>query len=493
MELKDFIKFGECSKSNIQISNIKCNSSNINFGDMFVGLTGKTFDGSQFIPCAIENGATVILTYSPDHDPSIPSLDYYTCLKDGTFFIFAKNPRYLLSKIAANFYSNNLDLIAVITGTNGKTSTADFLRQIWSTKISVPTKRIPASIGTIGVFVDRCKLLRSSNLTCPEPITLNNILCDLEKSHNVTHVVLEASSHGLDQFRIDGLKISIAGFTNFSHDHLDYHGTLQNYWNAKKRLFSQLIDKKTVAVLNADDNKHFEIETICKTRGIKYLSYGLNGKDIKIIEHKFLNNSQLLKVNFCGKVTNIQLPIVGDFQVCNSMCAAGMAYTSGMQINDIVDALEKLSPVIGRMEKILDNIYVDYAHTPDGLQCAIESLRKHSDGKIIVVFGCGGDRDTSKRKTMGEIAQKYADIAIITDDNPRNENSQNIREMILKGCNNALEIPDRHEAIFHGMKIMKNNDILLVAGKGHENYQQIGDTYVKFSDKDVIIEMQKKL
>ena len=301
---------------------------------------------------------------------------------------------------------------------------------------------------------------------------------------------MEASSHGLDQHRVDNIKFSVCAFTNFTQDHLDYHKTFENYWIAKERLFSKL--GGDFFVVNSDDTMSEKIIKIAREKNIKCISYGKKSEQIKLISVCEIDQYQRVKISFFGREIEFDLSLAGDFQVYNSLCALGVCYATGISIEAICDSLKKLKPINGRLELISQhngaNIYIDYAHTPDALKNAILSLRKHTKNKLITVFGCGGDRDKDKRQLMGKIAKEFADFVIVTDDNPRGESPDRIRKMILKGCPEAKEIGDRKEAIKFAVNHLQAGDILLVAGKGHEDYQILAEGKVHFSDKEIILD-----
>ena len=310
---------------------------------------------------------------------------------------------------------------------------------------------------------------------------------------NFTHIAIEASSHGLSQHRLDWIPFKTVGFTNFSRDHLDYYGTLSAYFNAKKRLLSEVIDPNSVAVLNIDIPEYDQLLNICKERKIRVITYGKKGGDIHWLDIK--NNK--LKINILGAIEEIEFPLCGEFQKYNASCAAGMASVAGINSSIIANSLSHLRPVNGRLEKIItlnqtNNIYIDYAHTPDALKNVLVELRRYCKNRIILVFGCGGDRDVGKRQSMGQIADEFADLVIVTDDNPRNEIASNIRKEIMLGAKNAIEIEDRRTAISHAISVLQDNDCILIAGKGHENYQIIGTTRIHYSDKETILGITQK-
>jgi UDP-N-acetylmuramoyl-L-alanyl-D-glutamate--2,6-diaminopimelate ligase len=302
---------------------------------------------------------------------------------------------------------------------------------------------------------------------------------------------METTSQGIEQHRVDEIPFNQCAFTNFSQDHLDYHKTFENYWNAKARLFSELARQDSVFVVNSDDKFSEKIYDIAKTRGIKCVSYGYNSKDVKIIDVNQKELHQYVKISFLGTECAFLLPLQGDFQVYNSLCAATIGYFSGLSIEKITEGLENLQPINGRLELAAEfrsaRIYIDYAHTPDALQNAISSLRNYTKNRIITVFGCGGNRDQQKRILMGQVAKKFSDVVVVTDDNPRDEDPGQIRKMILEGCPNAIEIENRKTAIEFAIKMLSDGDTLLVAGKGHETYQLIGKDLIDSSDREIIL------
>lgn len=397
---------------------------------------------------------------------------------NGITFITVPNIRIELARICAEFETHNFENIVAITGTNGKSSTANICSQIWNL-----SKTNSATIGTLGVIAKNIKI--PTKLTTPDATHLINIFKELEQK-KVQNIAMEASSHGLDQHRLDCIKFSICAFTNFTQDHLDYHETFEKYWQAKERLFSELADLNTIFVVNADDPKSEKIFEIAKRRNINYIDYGKKARDIKLISSQRIENYQRVRVSYFKKEIEFDLPLAGSFQVYNALCAAGICNITGLRLKTIFEYFSKLKPISGRLELVGTNVYVDYAHTPDALKKALVSLRKYTTGKLHLVFGCGGERDQKKRKIMGIIASRLADEVIVTDDNPRMEDPTEIRKMILDGCPNAEEIPDRATAIQTAISKLEPSDILLVAGKGHEDYQIFADETIYFSDQEVI-------
>ncbi|MFP3034943.1 MAG: UDP-N-acetylmuramoyl-L-alanyl-D-glutamate--2,6-diaminopimelate ligase [Candidatus Tisiphia sp.] len=387
------------------------------------------------------------------------------------------NPQEIYSEIVSRFYQfKQPKYVAAVTGTNGKTSVVEFCRQIWQN-----AGYNAASIGTLGTCINNGREDNSDNLTTPGADDLYATL----RGINVEHLALEASSHGIDQYRIHGLKLSAAAFTNFSQDHLDYHKNLGEYLETKERLFYEVLPEGKTAILNADIDEYCALLKIAEERGNKIITYGKKGSDITLLEQTPTPNGQHLTVKIDNQIYNTFFPVLGKFQAYNLLCAMGIVTSSGLNYREI--CVEKLVSPPGRMEKVKPFAFVDYAHAPSALKQALLSLKWHFNKKIILVFGCGGNRDQTKRAEMGKIAQMCADKVIITDDNPRDENLAKIRHDILLHCPDALEIGGRREAIEKGVDIAYNEGvILLVAGKGHEKFQIIGNQIFEFSDVEVI-------
>lgn len=384
------------------------------------------------------------------------------------------------SEIVSRFYKfKQPKYIAAVTGTNGKTSVVEFCRQIWRN-----AGYKGASIGTLGTCVDTDRKSNHCNLTTPDADNLYATLRDIN-SENIEKLVLEASSHGIDQYRIHGLKLSAAAFTNFSPEHLDYHSDIDDYFDAKKRLFDEILPKGGTAILNADIDEYNTLLKMSQTRNNKIITYGKKGSQISLLKQKPTTNGQFLTIRIYNEIHNSFFPIFGKFQAYNLLCAIGI---SGLK--EI--CMEKLHSVQGRMERVNTFAFVDYAHTADALKQALLSLKWHFKKKIVLVFGCGGNRDKKKRSDMGRVAHNYANKIIITNDNPRDEDPEKIRNDILLYCPEAIEIGDRKKAIERGIEIAtSNNMILLVAGKGHEEFQIIGSKTFEFSDVFWIKELVK--
>ena len=385
----------------------------------------------------------------------------------------------------AGFYPRQPACVAAITGTSGKTSTAQFLRELWALN-----GHQAASLGTLGLITPT--QADYGTLTTPDPISLHRMLDDVA-GQGVTHMAMEASSHGLDLRRLDQVKIRAAGFTNLSRDHLDYHATMDTYLAAKLRLFGEVMPENGVAVVNADSAVFGDIAAVCARRKHKLLSYGAKGQDLRLRDYEPQARGQQVRFDLFGKSHAILLPVIGEFQIWNSLCALGLAVGCGEDADKTVAAMEKLSGVPGRLELVGTTaqgaaVFVDYAHKPDALEHVLTALRPHAvahGGKLHVVFGCGGNRDKGKRPLMGALAARLADSGIVTDDNPRHENPAEIRREILAGGANLREIADRAQAIATGIKQLGAGDVLVIAGKGHEKGQIIGDDVLPFDDRDV--------
>ena len=447
----------------VEIRGLAIDSRKVRKGTLFFAIKGKLQDGHTYIAQAIEKGASAVIGENDIKDCPVP-------------YIRSKNIRHDLAVIAAKYYKHQPQYIAVVTGTNGKTSTADFVRQFWEF-----SKFDAASIGTLGFIKDGATVSLEADNTSPDPITMHELL-----SHVRDCAVLEGSSIGFEQHRLDGLKVRVGGFTNFTRDHLDYHGSMENYFAAKALLFTDLM-KKGTAVLNADIPEFAELKKICEKHKHEIISYGTNPKaTIRLIEATPRHDGQLIKIEAFETSIETKVPLVGRFQVENILCAVGMVVACGIPKEKALHDIAKLRSIQGRMEQAVDGIYVDYAHTPDALENALKSLRPHTEGKLFVVFGCGGDRDKGKRPQMGKLANDLADVVIVTDDNPRTENASVIRSEILIDCPKAVEIADRKKAIISAVTDMKKGDVLLIAGKGHEKYQIIGTEKLHFDDVEIV-------
>ena len=461
------------------ITGITADSRTVIPGNVFVALPGSKLDGTQFIEQAIKAGASIIIS-SEEIASKQPSVTY----------IVHDNPRLALSLLAARYYSRQPETMVAVTGTNGKTSIAHFCRMIWQ-DIGYES----ASIGTIGV-IDRHNSFaaeNSSSLTTPDPVKLHRVLDSLA-ANGVTHAALEASSHGLDQYRLDGVRIRAAAFTNLSRDHLDYHHTFEAYLAAKMHLFDRVMAPSGVAVINADSPCYPQISRICTERQHRIIAYGKQGKDLRLLQTTPTDDGQIIRCEIEGEPIIITTDLVGEFQAENLLAALGLVIGSGGNKERAIAALSRLPSVPGRMEQVANphcpgRIYVDYAHTPDALEKALLSLRPHTSGKLVVIVGCGGDRDKGKRPQMGAIAAQLADSVIVTDDNPRSEDPATIRSEVMAGCPQAANIGDRRHAINETVKNLHKGDVLLIAGKGHEKSQIIGSQVVAFDDVAIAAEV----
>lgn len=463
------------------IVGLTCDSRQVEPGFLFAALPGSQVDGRTFIADAMARGAIAVL--APDGtDASVTS--------ESVPLITDPNPRRRYSLAAAQFYETQPNAVMAITGTNGKTSVAGFTRQILA-----GLGHKSASAGTLGVelagfgTVMPPELKTSYSLTTPDSVDLHKTLAALA-SAGVDQLAIEASSHGLDQYRLDGLKISSAAFTNLSRDHLDYHGTFENYLDAKLRLFSDLVVDGGAAVINADDMYADAFRSASQRRGLQLVSYGVQGQEIELLNLTPRQDGQQITMRVFGNTYEIMLPLVGAFQAANALCALGLVVSLGENIDGAVSELGNLQGIAGRLERIgqLVNgaaVYVDFAHTPDALAHLLAALRSHTKKNLVVVFGCGGDRDPGKRPEMGEVAGLLADKVIITDDNPRNEDPAQIRAAAMATCPGAIEIADRQRAIETAINELGSDDVLVVAGKGHEKGQVVGDEILAFDDREL--------
>lgn len=444
-------------------------------GFLFAALSGAREDGARYIADAVARGAVAVLG-RPELQPEAERL--------GVCFIADTNPRRRLAELAVALYPVQPEVIAAVTGTNGKTSVCVFLRQIW-TALGYSS----ASVGTIGIISGHGQTPLSH--TTPDAIALHQALADLAAS-GTDHVAIEASSHGLDQHRLDGVRISAAAFTNLTRDHLDYHGDFAHYRSAKLRLFSEVLVAGGAAVINADAEHADQFMAAAQRRMASVFSVGRNGSQLRLLSSALTAHGQSVVIEANGIHHHVALPLVGGFQLSNALLAAGLAIVTGGQIESVLAALSTLKGASGRLERVAISaagapIYVDYAHTPDALETVLKALRPHVSGRLSVVFGCGGDRDAGKRPLMGLAAQAHADQVIVTDDNPRSEDPARIRAQILEGCPDARTIADRAEAIAQAIADLGSDDALIIAGKGHESGQIIGDQIRPFNDREEAI------
>ena len=461
------------------ILTVTADSRRVRPGALFFALRGAKQDGSAFIAQALSQGAAAVIA---DHDTAEISVQIPVILRP--------DAKHLLACIAFALAGPQPSCIAAITGTNGKSSTADFLRQLW-----ILQGNRAASLGTLGLVSDT-KIPAPPSLTTPDPVSLAQTLAALT-GNGVAHVALEASSHGLEQHRLDGITLTAAGFSNLTRDHLDYHLTLDAYRTAKLRLFDEVLPEGGIAAVNADmDSETFAaLQAIAVRRNLKLRSVGHNGTALRLIEARPTPSGQILRLALHGEeLSEMSLSLPGRFQADNVMLAAAMCWTDETNARQVVELLPRLTGVHGRCERAVElpngaAAYVDYAHTPDALDCVLSSLRPHTTGRLVVVFGAGGDRDRGKRPLMGEVAARMADLAIVTDDNPRTEDPMTIRSEIRAACPDALEIADRRSAIAAGLEALQPGDILVVAGKGHEQGQIVGTDILPFDDRLVLREL----
>lgn len=427
-------------------------------GNIFGAFQGSAVNGEDFIPAAIASGAIAVVA-RPD------------AKVDGALHLSDAAPRKLFATLAARYFTPTPGTVVAVTGTNGKTSTVEMTRQIWRM-----CGFRAASIGTLGVTTPDESV--STGLTTPDIVTFLANNTGLARE-GVTHVAYEASSHGLSQYRNEGLPVKAGAFTNLSRDHLDYHAGMDDYFAAKMRLFAEVVDDGGTAVIWADDEYSQPAMDVARKRGLTLFTVGATGTDIRLMSRDVTQLGQELEVEYGGETRRFRLPLIGEYQVANALTAAGLAIATGSDAGLVFDAVSRLQPVRGRLERAViagsgAPVYVDYAHTPDALSAAIAALRPHVAGKLITVFGAGGDRDIGKRAPMGMAAVNGADMVIVTDDNPRGEDPARIRADIMAGAVGAREIGGRREAIEAAIAGAGRDDIVLIAGKGHEQGQIIG-------------------
>ena len=458
----------------IEAAGVTSDSRKVKRGDVFVAVPGTKADGLSFAAQAAAAGAAAIV--GEGGSPALPA---------GAAFVRVDNARRALALLASRIYPRQPEVIAAVTGTSGKTSVAAFTRQIWA-ELGYEA----ASVGTIGVVTGKREVYGS--LTTPDPVDLHRTLSELA-AEGVTHLAIEASSHGLDQHRLDGVRVAAGGFTNLSRDHLDYHPSVEAYLAAKLRLFESLVADGGGAVIDVDHEHSAAVVAAARQRGLKLITVGHAGDGIRIVDAEVDGFTQAVSVEHAGRRHQFRLPLVGGFQVENALVAAGLSIATGAPADRVFAALASLKGAKGRLDLVGDRngapVFVDYAHKPDALEKAIEALRPYVKRELVVVFGAGGDRDKGKRALMGAIAAKGADRVIVTDDNPRSENPASIRATILEGAAraaNVREIGDRREAIYSAVAELQPGDVLLVAGKGHESGQIIGDRTLPFSDHDEV-------
>jgi len=435
-------------------------------GTVFGAFRGTRFNGEDFIPAAVAAGAIAVVTR-----PDVPV--------EGAVRIASDEPRRTFARLAARFFKPFADTVVAVTGTNGKTSNVELTRQLWRM-----AGFRSASIGTLGVTTADDQV--TTGLTTPDIVTFLANMAGLRRM-GVTHAAFEASSHGLAQYRTEGLPVHAAAFTNFSRDHLDYHETMEAYFEAKMRLFEEVVDADGTAVIWMDDPKSPEVLARAKARGLNVITVGRNGETLKLAGRETTPLGQRLFVEAEGRRFTINLALIGAYQAANALTAAGLVIATGGSIAGTLANLSRVQPVRGRLERAVITragapVYVDYAHTPDAIESAIEALRPHTRGRLFIVFGAGGDRDVGKRPEMGAVATRLADVVIVTDDNPRSEDPAAIRAAILAAAPGAREVPGRREAIRAAIAEAGPDDLVLLAGKGHEQGQIVGDKVLPFDD-----------
>jgi UDP-N-acetylmuramoyl-L-alanyl-D-glutamate--2,6-diaminopimelate ligase len=484
MKRKDTVRLDqlliEAASRSIDISGVACDSRRVKKGDVFVAISGAHQEGSVYATAAAKAGAVAIIGAIPRPHELATDIPY----------IRVKDPRVTLAHMAAKFYAGQPKTVVAITGTSGKSSVADFTRQIFA-----GCGHEAACLGTLGVTTSQG--IEYGALTTPDAITLHQALQTLQQQ-GISHLAMEASSHGLDQHRLDGVKLSVGAFLNLGRDHLDYHRTTSAYFAAKMRLFD-LVFPGHPAVINLDGDRAYDAIKYARARGLHVITVGRQGETVHLVHSRREGFAQKLLVEVYGRRYDLILPLIGDFQTQNALMAAGIAIAVGENPDHIMPILSHLQGVKGRLEQVANvngaMVVVDYAHKPEALSAVLDTLRPYTTGRLICVLGCGGDRDAGKRPIMGRIAAQKADLVIITDDNPRTEDAGSIRIDILKGIKGAKrkvrEIANREEAIHAAIKELQSGDVLVVAGKGHETGQIIGDITLPFSDHAVVEEAVK--
>ncbi len=466
--------------SQIDISGLAMDSRRVQKDNLFFAIGGTSLDGFSFICDAVDRGASAVVL-----DRARVSEARAMVSDDAVVLVGVKNVRLAVSRTASKLYAPQPDCIAAITGTNGKTSVARFLQQFWAA-----AGKQAGSIGTLGLSSKDGT--RPLGLTSPDPLQLHEAVQAMALT-GVTHLAVEASSHGLDQYRLDGLNVRVAAFTNLSQDHLDYHASMEDYFHAKCRLFTQLLPRDHFAIVHVDTAYGERVRELCLQSGRRVLpvgGYELANDGLRLLNEVPTDTGHLVHVCFDGVEYEIAFPLFGRFQLDNALVAAGLALATDIGVPDVMGALECLEGVPGRLECIGQSkrgalVFVDYAHTPDALMTILQTLRDHTQRQLHVVFGAGGDRDAGKRAIMGERADYLADRCYITDDNPRSEDPAEIRSSIMSCMDGAVEIPDRAEAIHHAVSNLAEGDVLVIAGKGHETGQHIGSKILPFDDRAV--------
>ena len=465
--------------NDLAITGLCTDSRAVTAGNLFIAVPGTVADGRTYINEAVAKGAVAVVVEDGTDLAVYPS---------SVTYVTVPHVRMTLCAMANSYYPRQPQTIAAVTGTSGKTSTVQFTRDLWQ-----QAGHKAASLGTLGLITPDTK--RYGSLTTPDPITLHKTLDEIT-AQGVTHAAMEASSHGIELNRLDQVHISLGAFTNLSRDHLDYHKSMESYFAAKLRLFTTIIKRGGTAVLNADIPEFDDLQAVCIAHGLKVISFGRTGCDLLLLAHLPEPQGQALRFELLGRPYEIMLPMIGEFQIWNSLCALALTVASGEDPDKMVQAMENLSGVPGRLELIGKTpsggaVFVDYAHKPAALENVLTTLRPHiaanQGAKLHVVFGCGGNRDKGKRPLMGDIAARLADEVIVTDDNPRQEDADTIRREILAGCSanpHVHEIGNRASAIQTGIESLKQGDVLVIAGKGHEEGQIVGNQVLPFNDAE---------
>ncbi len=457
----------------VEIGGLSLDSRRVGPGDLFAAMPGTRTDGRRFVAEAQRAGAAAVLgDVEAVAATELPAL-------------VTAEPRAALARVAARFYGRQPATVVAVTGTSGKSSVAVFTRQLWA-----GLGRRAASLGTLGLQTSDAP--GEGSLTTPDPITLHRTAAGLA-SAGIAHLAIEASSHGLDQHRIDGLRLTAAAFTNLSRDHFDYHGSAAAYYAAKRRLFAELLPAGATAVLNADVPEFADLSRLAADRRLRVLDYGTAARALRLVRRMPTADGMELELELQGRGHRFRIGLVGSFQAYNLLAAAGLVLAGDAEIDAVLPLLSSLRPPPGRMQLVARHAcgaaaFVDYAHKPEALAKALEALRPHTEGRLVVVFGCGGDRDAGKRPLMGEIAARLADAVVVTDDNPRSERPAAIRAQVMATAPGAVEIGDRGDAIRTAFAGLGKGDTLLVAGKGHEAYQIVGEEVLHFDDAEVLRE-----
>jgi UDP-N-acetylmuramoyl-L-alanyl-D-glutamate--2,6-diaminopimelate ligase len=455
--------------SDSQVTGFALDHRKVAAGNVFGAFRGARFNGEDFIREAVQRGAVAVVAR-------------IEALVEGVPHLSADEPRKLFAELAARFYAPYPETVVAVTGTNGKTSTVELTRQLWRM-----AGHRSASIGTLGVTTADDQV--ATGLTTPDIVTFLSNMAGLKRM-GISHVAYEASSHGLDQYRAEGVPVKAAAFTNFSRDHLDYHTDMDSYFAAKMRLFDEVVTGDGTAVVWTGDPKSADVIDLAKQRGLKLITVGPGAETIELVSRASTPLGQQLVLRHAGREHKLALPLIGAYQMNNVLTAAGLVLATGGDWATTLSGMARVSPVRGRLERAVISrsgapVYVDYAHTPDAIEAAIAALRPHVEGRLITVLGAGGDRDEGKRPEMGAVAARLSDTVIVTDDNPRSEDPAAIRRAVLAGAADAIEVGDRRAAIAEAIAMAQAGDIVLVAGKGHEQGQIIGDQVLPFDDVTV--------